>query len=183
MKNKLICNPHLWAIIVINLAIILLYYSHFLFVDLHNPKYYWLRWLVIIKFKNDIMGILLYIPFIYSANLSGDEAKIIDQSIYENNNINFDTLKHLASIGLITYEWVGYKQTYLNQQIDISYYNTTIRVEFKNPRNNELSCGNALLTNVGKELAKVCGSKPVDGFVDLIIKVFSQRGLVCHVIC
>ena len=102
----------------------------------------------------------------------------IDLSIYNNNKINFIALAHLASIGLITFEAVGYYQNELKQQVDISYFDTTVRVEFKNPADNKLDSGNVLLTNVGKELAKVCNSKPIDGFVDLLIDLFSKMGFV-----
>ena len=116
------------------------------------------------------------VPFIYHLPLSNNLPS--DRTIYGNNKIDFEALAHLCSIGLISFEPVGYYQNELNQQTDLSYYKTTVRVEFANPKNNELSCGNVLLTNVGKELAKVCASKPVDGFADFIIKIFSQEGLV-----
>ena len=115
------------------------------------------------------------VPLIYHMESSITGA--IGQSIYEDNGIKFTALAHLSSIGLISLEPLGYSQTELSQQIDIAYYDATIRVEFSNPENNQLDSGNALLTAVGKELARVCGSKPVDGFVDYAIKAFTQMGL------
>lgn len=112
------------------------------------------------------------VPFVYSEELQ------LDQSIYNKNGIDFKALLHLSSIGLISFEPLGYVQTELKQQIEISYHKTSLRLEFKKPQDNELSTGNVLLTNIGKELAQVCSSKAIDGFIDYVINKFSQGGIV-----
>lgn len=98
--------------------------------------------------------------------------------IYNDQQINFDTLSHLDDIGLISFEGLsGYKKIKLPQHIDISYYGTALRVEFKNPENNELETGKVILTNIGHELARICSSKPIDGFLDYVIERLSKQKL------
>ncbi|MFC2071821.1 DUF2806 domain-containing protein [Chloroflexota bacterium] len=108
------------------------------------------------------------VPFIYHEDL------YLPQSLYEKYGLNFDALHHLASIGLITFESVGYVQTDLPQQIEMSYHKTNIRLEFEKPQGNKVSTGNVLLTTIGKQMAKVCSSKEIDGFIDYVISKLSE---------
>ncbi|MBA7611518.1 hypothetical protein ES703_18743 [subsurface metagenome] len=112
------------------------------------------------------------VPVVYHKDLS------LGQSIYQKNGINFDTVLHLSSIGLISFESLGYVKTKLNQQIEISYHKTNLRLDFKKPQGNVLSTGNVLLTNIGNELAQVCSFKKIDGFIDYVSNKFSQQGVV-----
>lgn len=112
------------------------------------------------------------VPLVYNEDVG------LDQSIYQKNGINFDRLLHLSSIGLISFEATGYMKTKLNHQIEISYHKTNLRLEFKKPQDNELSTGNVLLTNIGNELAQVCSSKAIDGFIEYVINKFSQERIV-----
>ena len=108
-------------------------------------------------------------PLIYDAQAS----------IYNDRQINFETLTHLDDIGLISFAPVaGYIRTELPQHVDIYYYGTALKVECKNPKNNEIKIGNVLFTNVGKQLMRICSSKPIDGFLDYVIGRLSQQGLV-----
>lgn len=113
------------------------------------------------------------VPLVYNEDLK------LDQSIYKNNGIDFGALLHLSSIGLISFESVGYVQTKLKQQIEISYHKTNLRLEFKKPQDNELSTGNVLLTSIGKELAQICSSKAIDGFFDYSIEKITAQGITC----
>ena len=112
------------------------------------------------------------VPIVYSEELR------LDQSIYNKNGIDFTALLHLSSIGLIIFESLGYVQTEFNQQVEMSYGKTNLRLEFKKPQDNEFATGNVLLTNTGKELAQVCSFKEIDGFIDYIINKLSQQGIV-----
>lgn len=100
-------------------------------------------------------------------------------SIYNDQQINFTTLTHLDDIGLISFEGlIGYKQTKLPQHIDIYYYGTVLKAEFKNPENNELEIGKVLLSSIGKELARICGAKPIEGFLDYLVEQWTKEGLI-----
>ena len=100
-------------------------------------------------------------------------------SIYNTHRINFDTLKHLDSIGLISFEPLGgYKRLKFPKSLSVFYYGTPLIIEFKNAENNELRTGKALFTKTGEQLAKICGAKPVDGFYDYVIEKWIKEGLV-----
>jgi hypothetical protein len=100
-------------------------------------------------------------------------------SIYNDQQINFNTLTHLDDIGLISFgSLAGFKRLKLPQYIDIYYYGTALKAEFKNPENNELETGKVLFSRIGEELARICSSKPIDGFLDYVIERLSKQGLV-----
>ena len=100
-------------------------------------------------------------------------------SIYNDQQINFNTLTHLDDIGLISFgSLAGFKRLKLPRHIDIYYYDTVLKAELKNPENNELQIGKVLFSNVGNELARICGSKPIDGFLDYVIERLSKQGVV-----
>jgi len=101
-----------------------------------------------------------------------------EASIYNDQEINFSTLTHLDDIGLISFDALSSsRKTKLPQHMDIYYYGTALRAEFKNAENNELEIGKVLLTNIGEELAKICNSKPIDGFLDYVIEKWAKEGL------
>jgi hypothetical protein len=102
-----------------------------------------------------------------------------EDSIYKDNNINFDTLNHLDDIGLITFEGIAsYESTELPKNCVFCYYGTPVNIEFKNPENNEIETGLVLLTKVGQQLVKICGSKPIDGFFKYVIEKWAEEGLI-----
>lgn len=99
--------------------------------------------------------------------------------IYVNQGLNFNALTHLDDIGLISFNSItGFKRIGLPKRYVIFYYGTPLLVESKNSENNELSIGLVLLTKTGKQLATICGSKPIDGFLDYI----TQRLMAASVI-
>jgi hypothetical protein len=102
----------------------------------------------------------------------------VHESIYKDQQISFETLTHLDSIGLIRFEPLsGYIETELSQQIDIYYYGTALKAELKKPENNEVDIGKVMLSNVGQELAIICNSKPIGGFLDYMIERLTKEGL------
>lgn len=102
----------------------------------------------------------------------------IDDPIYSENSIDFNVLKHLDDIGLLSFEHLaGYRRIGLPKIIRVFYYGTPINIEFKNEKDNDLDIGNVLLSKTGDELAAICGSKPVSGFLDYIINHWLSKGL------
>ena len=94
--------------------------------------------------------------------------------------MTFSVLTRLDDIGLISLASPSsnYVKSELPQHIDISYYGTALRVEFKNPENNELGTGKVIFTNVGEELARICSSNQIDGFYDYVTERWTKQGLV-----
>jgi len=96
------------------------------------------------------------------------------------NSITFGEVKHMNDIGLLGFipELAEYKKMKIPKKITFYYYNTSIIVEFMNEENNELEIGKVLLSKIGKELAQICDSKPIPGFLDYVIKRWLDKGLI-----
>jgi hypothetical protein len=87
--------------------------------------------------------------------------------IYNNNGINFDVLTHLESIGLVKLSEVVNFTIKELPQINIFQYNDrSLTLEMPYESNNELKIGMIILTKVGREMASICESPPVDGFYE-----------------
>jgi len=100
-------------------------------------------------------------------------------AIYNKAGINFDALTHLDAIGLVSFNPIaGFVQCKLEQSIKVFYHDVPIFLEFSKSKDNELDVGKALLTNIGQELAKICGSKPVQDFEDYVIERWLTKDIV-----
>jgi hypothetical protein len=89
------------------------------------------------------------------------------------------TLKHLESIGLISFDpLAGYVRRELPKRIRVLYYGRAVTVEFTNESDNSLNLGFVLLTKVGQELAPMSGALPKAKFLDYIISKWRELGYV-----
>ena len=107
----------------------------------------------------------------------------VDNKIYKDHEITFDHLKHLDDIGLITFESLsgfGFRLTSLPEIVQASYCGILINIKFKKEQDNHLNVGHVLLSKIGEELAPICGSKPVTGFLDFVLATWVKRGLVTY---
>jgi len=116
------------------------------------------------KFFSDLCGfgwMMLgnFVPLVFD-----DQA-----DIYNNKEITFESLSHLDSIGLIQFDnLAGFVTEDPSQKISVSYYSQVLELSFAKETDNELDVGKVLLTKIGQELAPICGSKPVDGFMEYV---------------
>ncbi len=110
--------------------------------------------------------------FIWTINGEINPLIYADQDpIYNDQGINFGSLSHLESIGLIQYSALGgfiYKD--LPKKLAVLYYGTPVLLEMPKDSGNEIITGNVLLTRIGQELVPICGSKPVNGFLEYVTK-------------
>jgi len=83
---------------------------------------------------------------------------------YIRNGLHPYDLTDLESIGLIQYEFIGYAHERLSKTNIVRYYERQVVLNLPKETNNQLDMGRVILTKVGKELAPVCGSKPVGLF-------------------
>jgi len=98
---------------------------------------------------------------------------------YKQNDISFDLLRHLNDIGLISFNWVtGFSKIGLPKQIVISYYGTPLNIKFTKETDNVLKIGNILLTQTGEQLAGICNSEPIPGFMDYLRDKLTKDGLI-----
>lgn len=96
---------------------------------------------------------------------------VFDQEaeIYDKYGINFSTLSHLESIGLVRFDhFAGFLINEAPKKSAVSYYGRELILEIPSDTDNKIDIGKVLLTKVGQELAPICGSKPVDGFWEYV---------------
>lgn len=122
------------------------------------------------------------------ANLITSFGKFVWQSsnltpiliVDENGNtegITFFELSILDSLGVIQ-QGLGYSLTFKNKQARIGYYGLSILVEFQNDDSTtwNLPIGTALLTPIGQELMKICGSSPDFSYLNKFISKTNIEG-------
>ena len=90
------------------------------------------------------------------------------EPIYNRHGINFDTLQHLDSIGLIQFGGMMSMSARVPKRLRVSYYGRSFILEMPKKSNNDLEIGVATLTQVGKELAPICDAGPVGGFWEYV---------------
>lgn len=101
--------------------------------------------------------------------------------IYTKNGVNFSTLKHLDSIGLISFEGLaGYKNLGLGKTVTVSYQGQNVTIEFPKEKENEIDIGLTLFTNTGRELSTICEVKRVEGLAEYVVKRWKGQGITEH---
>ena len=89
--------------------------------------------------------------------------------IYNNEGINFSTLSHLDSLGLIQFNALtGFDKQGLPENFTLAYCGQPLPLEMKNSQKNQLSVGQVLLSQAGQELAQVVRVPGVDAFYDYV---------------
>lgn len=104
--------------------------------------------------------------------LVGDFTPLVfdeQNAIYNDKGINFGSLSHLDSIGLIQFNSLsGFNRQKLPKSFTVAYFGQTLTLTMANESDNQLSIGKVLLTQIGMELAHVCEAPGVDGFDDYV---------------
>jgi hypothetical protein len=128
--------------------------------------------------KKDAQLFTEFCQFCWNIGYSTPIILDIENIIYSGHGVNFGSLKHFDSIGLISFDSTGYVRKQLNKSVHVEYFNTPIQIEFNKDSNNELQIGKVLLTQIGEELSTVCGAKRNDEFYEYVIKQWYERGLI-----
>ncbi len=103
----------------------------------------------------------------------------VNDSIYNQRGINFSSLSHLDSLGLVHFDDVlGYARFGLPKTVIANYYESSATLTLPKEEENNLQIGKVRLTRAGHELAMICDSKPVEGFYDYVCGVWESQGLV-----
>lgn len=102
-----------------------------------------------------------------------------ENEIYTKEGMTFSALKHLDSIGLISFESTsGYVLKGYGKRATFYYYGRPVSLEFLKDDSNQLKTGKVLLTSVGKELAPICGSCRNEAFYEYVIEQWFKENLV-----
>lgn len=90
--------------------------------------------------------------------------------IYAKSGITFSSLKHLDSIGLISFESVsGYNMRGFGKHAVIFYFGHPTLIEFPKDHENKIELGKTLFTQAGKELETICGAQRNQEFYEYAI--------------
>jgi len=98
---------------------------------------------------------------------------------HNRHGINFNSLGHLESLGLIQFNDIaGFQRVKLPRNVTVFYYGRPVELTFPKDADNALDLGKVLLSRAGHELAAVCGSTPVDGFFEYVYDRWAGQSLV-----
>jgi hypothetical protein len=114
-------------------------------------------------------------------NLGPTQPIVFDtfSEVYTGNGINFASLAHLESLGLIRFgSMAGFWRTGMPKGCTVSYCGRPLELTFPKDAENQLAIGLVLLTRAGQELLRVCDSRPVDGFFDYVYDRWATQFLV-----
>ena len=92
----------------------------------------------------------------------------IKNDIYDKNGINFKSLIHLDSIGLINFGIDGFIMQNIPKKFSVSYYGKPLDLTIQNENENTLGIGQVLFTEIGKELVKISQSTGIVGFDEYV---------------
>ena len=99
-----------------------------------------------------------------------------ESEIYNRHGINFNSLIHLDSIGLIQFNGTtSFLTKKLPKRLVLFYYGRRLDLEMSKDTGNNLPIGKTLLTRIGQELAVISGSKPVEGFWEYVKNQWKQH--------
>ena len=97
--------------------------------------------------------------------------------IYADRGVDFDSLSHLETIGLIQFDVVsGYTMSLQTRAGFTSYFGQKLWLEFPQGQESTLHLGCVLLTQSGRQLASICAAVPVDGFADYVKEKWKSFG-------
>ena len=95
-----------------------------------------------------------------------------DAEIYTNNGIDVESLLHLQSLGLISFQATkpgGVNRTNLPDQFLVSYCGRTLRLTVPEDGNKWFPTGKVLMTSAGSEIASIFEISEIPGFVNYVI--------------
>lgn len=89
--------------------------------------------------------------------------------IYNNLGINFTSLSHLDSLGLIrSNALTGFGMTVFSKSFAVAYFGQPLQLVIKEGQENKIPIGGIILTQAGKELAQIVKVPGVQGFYDYV---------------
>ncbi len=114
--------------------------------------------------------------------IAGDLVPLIfnlQSELYTAQSINFDTLSHLDSLGVVKFAGTdrAFQKVKLDRETTARYFGKEVKLKFPGDLAT-LSTGMVMPTRTGSELCRVCGARPVDGFFEAIVHRWNMPGLM-----
>lgn len=101
--------------------------------------------------------------------------------IYANQELTFNSLTHLDSLGLIRFESLsGFVRQRFPKKATLFYFGTPLIVEFPKESDNDLPTGKVMLTQAGQELAPICGAKRIETFPEYVVGKWAEFGITVY---
>jgi hypothetical protein len=97
--------------------------------------------------------------------------------IYARRGVTYESIIHLDNIGLLHYDAFDITFNEFGKQETVWYFGQPVDLQFSDESGNSLATGHVLLTRVGKELAPICGSKPVPRFMEYVLYHWLSEGI------
>ena len=92
---------------------------------------------------------------------------IMVTKIYDKNGIDYETLKHLDSLGLVQYSVTEIKLVNaLTGMKKVSYHGSILVLEAPDNRAYDVNLGHVMLTATGSELCRLFENEPVNGIFE-----------------
>lgn len=101
-----------------------------------------------------------------------------EAEVYNRRGINFGSISHLESIGLVQSGVLGFSQINLPKRVAVFYRGTPVVLTFPNDEHNQMGVGKVMLTRAGQELARVCESEKVEGFFEFVCEKWRSESLL-----
>ena len=98
--------------------------------------------------------------------------------IYKSNGIDLNIANHLQTLGLITISSFGYTIGDLPGLTHTTYGERMVTLALPKESDNSLEMGKVVLTQAGRELARVCEWCQIDGFFDYVYARWASKSLV-----
>lgn len=95
----------------------------------------------------------------------------VTNKVYNDRGINFGSLTHLESIGLVRFDnFSGFRRTGLPKHVRAYYFNLPLDLELQQESGNDLPLGRVLLTKLAIQLAPICGATMDPAFLEYLRK-------------
>ncbi len=102
----------------------------------------------------------------------------LQDELYSRNDITFRNLTHLDNAGLLRFnDFTGFQLKNLPKNIELSYNDNLINIEFSKDENNNLDIGKVLLSETGQQLTSICTVSFEDEILNYTIENWKKKSL------
>ncbi|MGI9371817.1 MAG: DUF2806 domain-containing protein [Hyphomicrobiales bacterium] len=106
----------------------------------------------------------------------------LNAEIYKKQGISFVALHHLDTLGLISFDRDDFALLELPKKVKLLYFDRAIGFALKDESNNQLEIGKVMLTQVGQQLAPICGAKMNPEFLSYMTEYYKKMNIELEVL-